>query len=89
MKRAMIGVCACGIVLALYGLTDAITTAGDKRAELAHAMRESCMPTAGQTAIIVSDGRIARCRIYSSASQSRGMAPRLISAAAVEIEVAP
>lgn len=89
MKRAMIGVCACGIALAIYGLVDAISQAGDKRAELAHAMRESCMPTAGQTAVIVSDGRIARCRIYSSASQSRGMAPRLISAAVVDVEVAP
>ncbi len=35
MKRSMILICACGLLLAFYGLADAITTAGNQRAELA------------------------------------------------------
>lgn len=85
MKTAMAALCAIGIAMALYGLTDAIDRHGDTQAELAQAFRDGCLPRAGETAIIVSDGRVARCRIITTASSSPGMAPRLISAAAIEV----
>lgn len=89
MKRLTAALAAGALLVGAYGIADAIDRAGDTRAELALALRESCMPQAGETAIIVSDGRRARCRILSTASTSPGMAPRLISAAVVELEVQP
>lgn len=74
-----------GVILIAYNITDRIEQATEAHIALASAFREGCMPAAGQTAIIVSNGRVAHCRILSSASTSPGMAPRLISAAAVEV----
>lgn len=85
MKALMFGLCAIGLALTVYGMADAVDRHGDAQAELARALRESCMPKAGETAIIVSDGVVARCRILSTASTSRGMAPQLISAAVVDV----
>ena len=85
MKTAMLTVCAVGLMLAIYGLADAIDRAGDTRAELAQAYREGCLPGAGETARIVSDGRTARCWICSTASVQYAKVPRLVSAAVVEV----
>jgi hypothetical protein len=76
MKTAMLTVCAVGLMLAIYGLADAIDRAGDTRAELAQAYREGCLPGAGETA---------RCWIYSTASVQYAKVPRLVSAAVVEV----
>lgn len=73
------------LILTAYGMVDAIGRHAEARIELAQAFRDGCLPRAGETAIIVSDGRVARCRIISTASSSPGMAPRLISAAAIEV----
>lgn len=85
MKTAMAVVCAIGLLVAVLGLADAIDRHGDAQADLAGALRESCIPKAGETAIIVSNGRTARCRILSTASTSTGMAPQVLSAAVIEL----
>lgn len=80
---------AAGLLLTVYGLTQAIDRHGDAQAQMAHAWRDACQPQAGQTVVIVSDGRVANCRIYVTASMSPGMARQLVSAAAVALEAAP
>lgn len=85
MKTAALIVCAIGLIIAALGLADAIDRHGNAQAELAQAFREGCLPKAGETAITVSDGRTARCRILSTPSLNPGMAKKLISTAAVEV----
>ncbi len=85
MKTAMTTLCTIGIMLAAWGMADAIDRRTEAVISAAASFRDSCLPGAGETSIIVSDGRVARCRILSTASTSIGMAPRLISSAVVEV----
>lgn len=78
-----------GLILTAYGMADAVDRHTEARLELAQAFKDGCLPKAGETAIIVSDGRVARCRILSTRSVSPGFAPRLVSAAVVDLEAAP
>ena len=86
MKRAMLIVCAIGLIMAMYGLADAIDRHGDARAELAAAVQRDCLPRPGETAIIISDGRRTECRLYTTRSTSPGMARQLVSASALEVQ---
>jgi len=72
-------------LLAAYASVEALHERNESRLQLAEAYREGCLPGPGETARITSDGHTAQCRIYSTASLTRGMAPRLVSAAAVEV----
>lgn len=85
MKRLTAALAAGALLVGAYGIADAIDRHGDAQADLAGALRESCIPKAGETAIIVSNGRTARCRILSTASTSTGMAPQVLSAAVIEL----
>lgn len=86
MKRqAAYSAMVIGVIFIAYNIVDRVEQATEARIALADAFREGCMPGAGETSIIVSDGRRARCRIISTASTSQGMAPRIISAAVVEV----
>lgn len=73
------------LLFAAYAGVEALHQRTEARLQLADAYREGCLPGPGETARITSDGRTAQCRIYSTASLTRGMAPRLVSAAAVEV----
>lgn len=73
------------VLLGAYAAVDSIDQYTEARVQLAEAYREGCLPGPGETARITSDGRTAQCRIYSTASLSRGMAPQLVSAAAVQV----
>jgi hypothetical protein len=87
MKRqAAYSAMVIGVLLIAYNVVDRVEqhTEAQVAAARAEAM-DGCWPAAGETAIIVSNGRLARCRILSTASTSTGMAPRLISAAVVEV----
>lgn len=78
------------MILVAHGVVDRVDR--HTEAQIAAARAEAvdgCWPAAGQTAIITSNGRSARCRILSTPSTSPGMAPRLISAAVVDLEVLP
>lgn len=86
MKRSIaFSAMVIGAILIAYNVVDRIEQATEARIALANAFREGCLPQAGETSIIVSDGRTARCVTYSSTSLTRGLAPRIISAAAVEV----
>ena len=86
MKRqAAYSAMVIGVIFIAYHIVDRVEQATEARIALADAFREGCMPQAGETPIIVSDGRTARCRIFSTASTSTGLAPRIVSAAAVEV----
>ena len=88
-RRAAYTAMVIGLLLVAYNIVDRIERSTEARIAAAEAYRDGCLPGPGETAIIVGDGRRARCRIYSTRSLSPGMAPRLVSAAAVQIEVAP
>ena len=75
-----------GAILVAYNVVDRIEQHTEARIAQASAYREGCLPAAGETAIIVSNGRTARCRTYTTPSLSTGMAPQLVSAAAVEVQ---
>ncbi len=74
-----------GIILIAYGILDRIEQATEARIAAAENFEKGCMPGAGETAIIVSDGRTARCITYTTRSLSTGMAPKLVSAAVIEV----
>jgi len=75
-----------GLILIAYNVVDRIEQYTEARLAQAEAYRDGCLPAAGETAVIVSNGRQAHCRIYRSASISTGMAPMLVSAAVVEVQ---
>lgn len=85
MKNIAYASMLLAVIFIAYNITDRIEQATEARIALADAFREGCMPQPGETSIIVSDGRTARCRIFSTPSTSQGMAPRLVSAAVVEV----
>ncbi len=86
MKRqAAYSAMVIGVILIAYNIVDRIEQNTEAKIAAAESFEKGCMPSAGETSIIVSNGRSARCRIYSSASTSTGMAPRLVSAAVVEV----
>lgn len=85
MKRLAYTSALLGLMLIGWNIADRVEQHTEARIAQASAYREGCLPAVGETAIIVSDGRVARCRIYRSASTSPGMSPVLISAAAVEV----
>lgn len=74
-----------GVLLIAYNTVDRIEQATEAHIAAANAFREGCLPAAGETAIIVSNGRTARCRIHTTRSLSPGFAPHLVSAAVVEV----
>lgn len=47
------------VLLGAYAAVDAIDQHTEARLQLASAYREGCLPAPGETAIIVSDGRLA------------------------------
>jgi len=70
-----------------HGLVDKIDQDANARADYKRWVRESCLPLmAGESAAIVNDGKQMHCRIYSTASISTGMAPKITRAAVIEIE---
>jgi len=85
MKNIAYASMLLAVIFIAYNITDRIGQATEARIAVASAFREGCLPAAGQTAIIVSNGRVAHCRILSTASTSPGMAPQLFSAAVVEV----
>lgn len=85
MKAALFAVGAVLIWLAAQALVQTIEADTEARIAQAGAYRDGCLPAPGETAVVVSDGRTARCRIYSNKSPHRGMVPQLVSAAAVEV----
>lgn len=85
MKRLAYTAGVIGAILIAYNVAERIDRQAEARIALAESYREGCLPASGETAVIVSDGRMARCRIYRSASVSTGMAPVLVSVAAVEV----
>lgn len=76
-----------GLLLALlgiYGLVDTIDRATDERLAYHAWLREACIPTrAGESAVIISDGRQMRCRIYTR--NTTGYAPIIASSAVMEV----
>jgi len=85
MKNAAYTAALIGIIVIAYNVVDRIEQNTEAKIAAAESFEKGCMPGAGEMAIIVSNGRSARCRIYSSASTSPGMASRLVSAAVVEV----
>jgi hypothetical protein len=85
MKNIAHAAMLVAVILIAYNITDRIEQNTEAKIAAAESFEKGCMPSAGETSIIVSNGRSARCRIYSSASTSTGMAPRLVSAAVVEV----
>ena len=86
MKRLAYTCGVLGAILIAYNFADRIEQHTEARIAQASAYRDGCLPAAGETAVIVSNGHQARCRIYRSASISTGMAPMLVSAAVVEVQ---
>jgi len=86
MKNIAYASMLLAVIFIARNITDRIEQATEARIAVASAFREGCLPAAGETAIIVSNGRTARCRIYRSASVQYGMAPKLVSAAVVEVQ---
>ncbi len=84
MKPAQIAALLVAI-LGAYGIAAAIDRDTESRDRHAATMRENCLPGPNETSIIVSDGHTARCRIYTARSLTKGMAPALVSAAAIEV----
>jgi len=74
-----------GVVMIAYHVVDRIEQ--HTEAVIAHerSFREGCLPRAGETSVITSDGRTARCLTYTTPSLSPGMARQLVSAAAIEV----
>lgn len=85
MKNVAHAAMLVAVILIAYNIVDRIEQNTEAKIAAAESFEKGCMPGAGETSIIVSNGRSARCRIYSSASTSTGMAPRLVSAAVVEV----
>lgn len=86
MKAAAYALAAVLFWLGAQGLVQLVEDNTEARLAQAEAYREGCLPQPGETAWIVSNGHTAHCRIYSSPSLHRGMAPHLISAAAVDVQ---
>lgn len=80
---ASLGIIA--ILFLAYAAVEAIDASTEARIELAQAYRDGCLPGPGETAMIVSDGRTAQCRIYTTASLTTGRAPQILSVAAVQL----
>ena len=85
MKNIAYASMLLAVIFIAYNITDRIEQATEARIALASASRDGCLPAAGPPAVTVSNGRVAHCRILSSASTSPGMAPQLFSAAVVEV----
>lgn len=85
MKALLLAITLVAALLGIMGMVDAIEQNTEARIAVASAFREGCLPDPGETAVIISDGRRAKCRIYTTASRSLGMAPKLISVAAVDL----
>lgn len=86
MKRRIAYTCmVLGAILIAYGILDRIDQATEARIAAAENFEKGCLPRAGETAIIVSNGRTARCMTYTTPSLSPGMARKLVSAAVVEV----
>jgi hypothetical protein len=72
------------VIFGAYGLVDKIDRDADARADYKRWTQEACLPILpGESALIVSDGRQMRCRIYRNATP--GMAPVIVSAAVMEV----
>jgi hypothetical protein len=74
-----------GVILIAYNIVDRIEQHTEAVIASEQAFRDGCLPRAGEMAIIVSNGRSARCRIYSSNSTGSGMASKMVSAAVIEV----
>jgi hypothetical protein len=74
-----------GVILVAYQVVDRIEQHTEAIIAQEQAFRDGCLPRAGETAVITSDGRTARCLTYTTPSLSPGMARQLVSAAAVEV----
>lgn len=86
MKRqAAYSAMVIGLLLIAYNVVDRVEQNTEARLAQAEAYREGCLPGPGETARITSNGRTAHCRIYSTPSLATGMAPQLVSVAAVEV----
>lgn len=75
-----------GLLLVAYNVADRVEQHTEAKIATARAeAMEGCWPAAGETAVIVSNGRQARCQIHTTRSLSPGFAPKLVSAAVVEV----
>ena len=74
-----------GLILIAYNVVDRIEQYTEARLAQAEAYRDGCLPRPGETAIITSNGRTARCLTYTTPSLSPGMDRKLVSAAVVEV----
>ncbi len=85
MKRQIAYTCmVLGGILIAYGILDRIDQATEARIAAAENFEKACLPRAGETAIIVSNGRQVRCSTFTTPSLSPGMARHLVSSAVVE-----
>lgn len=85
MKRLAYTAGVIGAILIAYNVAERMDRHTEARLALAESYREGCLPANGETAVIVSNGQRASCRIYRSVSTSPGMAQVLVSAATVEV----
>lgn len=75
----MIALCIVGV----YSAVDLLDRHTEERIAYQRWVNESCLPTrAGDSAVIISDGRQMHCRIYSR--NARGMTPIIVSSAVME-----
>ena len=87
MKRqAAYSAMVIGLLLIAYNIVDRLEQHTEAKIAAARVeAMDGCWPATGETAIIVSNGRQARCRIHTTRSLSPGFAPKLVSAAVVEV----
>lgn len=72
------------VILIAYNIVDRVEQATEARIAAAESFEKGCLPRAGETAIVVSNGRQVRCITYTTPSLSPGMAKHLVSSAVVE-----
>lgn len=71
------------LTMGAWGIVDKIDQDADARHEYKRWVNESCLPVMpGESAVIVSDGKQMRCRIYTN--NTRGMVPMVVSSAVME-----
>lgn len=72
------------LMFGAQGLIDKIDQDATARADYKRWVNESCLPVMhGESAVIVSDGKQMRCRVYSR--NHRGQVPIVVSSAVMEV----
>lgn len=81
--KTLTGIMAAICLLGIYAAVDLLERHTEERIAYQRWVAEACIPTReGESAVIVSDGRQLRCRIYSR--NVRGMTPVIVSSAVME-----